>query len=109
MRTQDRLFRQTLYAVLPLLIWAAHFAFCYVYAAEACQRGDPGAAVLLAASLAAASASAALLVIAARRGAPVDGMMRLLHWATLVVAALGLIAILWGSVPIVMLPCGGQV
>jgi hypothetical protein len=100
MRSQDRFFRQMMHTVLPLLVWAAHFFFCYVYAAEACQR-----TVLVVVSLVAALAAAALLAQAVLRITRTDGKPRLLHRASMAIALLSLIGILWSSIPIVMLKC----
>jgi len=100
MHTQDRFFRQMTHAVLPLLIWAAHFFFCYVYAAVACQR-----TVLVVVSLAAVFAAAALLARAVPPTLRASGKPRLLHRATLAIALLSLIGILWSSIPIAMLKC----
>ena len=35
----DRFFARATRASLPLLIWAAHFAFCYIVAAAQCTPG----------------------------------------------------------------------
>jgi hypothetical protein len=105
MRTQDRLFSQTLHAVLPLLIWAAHFFFCYVYAAAACRGGGGNPTLLVVASLAAVVVAVALLARAAWRTVNAGAPVRLLDWSTLVIASLALAGILWSSIPIAMLPC----
>nr|WP_315398529.1 hypothetical protein [uncultured Duganella sp.] len=103
MRTQDRLLRKMTMAVAPLLIWAAHFFFCYAWTAMACQRGgDP--AMPLAVASAVAFASVALLLARALRGfcraAPTAP---LIVWVKLVSAALALVAIAWTCVPMLML------
>ena len=100
MRAQDRFFSQMLQVVLPLLVWAAHFFFCYVYSAVACQR-----AVLTTASLAAVIVAALLGARAARRTTKAAGKLRLFDWATLCIALLALVAIVLSSVPVLMLPC----
>jgi hypothetical protein len=100
MRSQDRFFRQMMHAILPLLVWAAHFFFCYVYAAEACQR-----TALVVVSLAAAIVAAALLAQAVLRISHAGGKPRLLHHATLAIALLSLIGILWSCIPVAMLKC----
>jgi hypothetical protein len=99
MRTRDRFFGQMMRTVLPLLVWAAHFFFCYVYAAEV-----GGGAALVVVSLAAFAAVAVLLARAARQAAQAEGKVRLLHWVALAIALLALAGILLSSVPVLMLP-----
>lgn len=98
MRAQDRFFRQMMYAVSPLLVWAAHFFFCYVYAAEA-----GGGVVLEVVSLAAGVMAVALLARAAWRVTRAAGKVRVLDWTTLAIALLALIGIVLSTVPIAML------
>ena len=38
--------RSTLWAlILPPTVWAAHFLFCYIYAAVRCAKGGPGVVI----------------------------------------------------------------
>lgn len=98
MRARDRFFRQMMYAVSPLLVWAAHFFFCYVYAAEV-----GGGVVLEVVSLAAGVMAVALLARVAWRVARAGGKVRLLDWISLAIALLALAGILLSTIPVVML------
>jgi len=103
MRTQDRLFSKMTLAVAPLLVWAAHFFFCYAWTAAACQRGGDPAMVLGVASVLALGASALLLARALRRVCRAPQPVRLIVWVHFASAALALAAILWTCVPMLML------
>jgi hypothetical protein len=110
MATQDRLFTQMFQGTAPLLVWAAHFFFCYAYTAAACttgaERGHPGSDpvnVLALASLLAAVATGTLLWRAVRQLDCEAAGDRLLDWAKVGSAVLALIGILWTSVPMFML------
>ena len=103
MRTQDRLLRKMTLAVAPLLIWAAHFFFCYAWTAAACQRGGDPALALGAASVLAVGAAAALLAYALRRLCRAPQPVRLIDRVHFASAALALAAILWTCVPMLML------
>lgn len=103
MRTQDRLLRKTTLAVAPLLVWAAHFFFCYAWTAAACQRGGDPAWALGVASVLAVGAVALLLAGALRRVCRAPQPVRLIDWVHCASAALGLAAILWTCVPMLML------
>ena len=109
MRTQDRLLTRTLAAVLPLVVWGVHFFFCYAWAAVACQRGGDPAWGLGAVSVLALGAAALLCARALRRVCRQGGAAPALHdWATLVTAALSLVAIAWTCVPMLMVDlCSG--
>ena len=103
MRTQDRLLRKMTLAVAPLLVWAAHFFFCYAWTAAACQRGGDPALALGVASVLAVGAAAALLAYALRRLCRAPQPVRLIDWVHFASAALALAAILWTCVPMLML------
>ena len=103
MRTQDRLLRKTTLAVAPLLVWAAHFFFCYAWTAAACQRGSDPAMALGVASVLAVGAVALLLAGALRRVCRAPQPVRLIDWVHCASVALGLAAILWTCVPMLML------
>jgi hypothetical protein len=103
MRTQDRLLGQMTMAVAPLLVWAAHFFFCYAWTAAACHRGgDPALALSMASALALAAA-ALLLTRALRRLCRAPRPVRLIVWVHFASAALALAAIVWTCVPMLML------
>lgn len=108
MQTQDRLLGKMVWAVMPLLIWAAHFFFCYAWTAASCQRGaDPSVALGVASALA-LGAGAALLARAVRRLCRAPRPVRLIDWVHFGSAALALVAIAWTCVPMLMLDlCAG--
>lgn len=108
---RDHFFSGLARAVAPLLLWAAHFWSCYVLVAVGCHGGwfasATGAVPPLRLGLwlitALAVALAAWLVWRAcrrhrREGAP------LAHRAEVVSGVLGLVAIAWGSVPLLVMP-----
>nr|WP_315212840.1 hypothetical protein [uncultured Duganella sp.] len=95
--------RKTTLAVAPLLVWAAHFFFCYAWTAAACQRGGDPAMALGVASVLAVGAVALLLAGALRRVCRAPQPVRLIDWGHCASAALGLAAILWTCVPMLML------
>lgn len=103
MRTQDRLLRKMMVAVAPLLVWAAHFFFCYAWTAAACQRGGDPAIVLGVASVLAVGAAALLMAHALRRLCRAPQPVRLIVWVHFASAALALAAIVWTCVPMLML------
>ena len=94
-----------------VIIWAVHFAVIYGFTALACARGFAelqwlGAGVVtwtvVGATAIAVAATLLILVPAARaaRGSFED-------WMTAGVAGLALIAIVWETVPVIMVPtCG---
>ena len=98
----------------PLLLWAAHFAFCYVAVAVGCTAAlqDGGAVtpglvrVLLALATAAALAGAgALLWRACRPAARAQG--ELLPVLRRGVALLALVAITWTGLAVALVPACG--
>lgn len=110
MRAQDRLFRRIGSGTAPLLVWGAHFFFCYAYAAAACMRDWParGRVMLLATVLAVLLAVWLLwraLREAGRRRETGQGKegASLLDWANIGSAVLGVTGILWTSVPLLLL------
>ena len=111
MRAQDRLLPRTLTAVLPLVLWGVHFFFCYAWAAVACERGSDPAWALGAVSVLAVGAATVLFVRALRRVCQLregHASPALHDWATLVTAALSLVAIAWTCVPMLMVDmCSG--
>lgn len=108
MRTQDRLLTKMTLAVAPLLVWAAHFFFCYAWTAAACQRGGDPAAALGVASVSALGAAGLLLAFALRRLCRTPQPVPLIDWVHFASAALALVAIVWTCVPMLMLEmCAG--
>jgi hypothetical protein len=106
-------FARTWAGLAPLLLWALHFAICYVGVAIGCSaiaRGAPLGAMPLRVLLAAGTAAAVLVgaglvwrgcrAMSARQG-------DLLPKVQLVGSGLAVVAILWTGVPLAMLPlCG---
>jgi len=108
MRTQDRLLSKMTLTVAPLLVWAAHFFFCYAWTAAACQRGGDPAVVLGVASALALAGAALLLAGALRRLCRAPQPVPLIDWVHFASAALALTAIVWTCVPMLMLElCAG--
>ncbi len=111
MKTGDRFLPLTLRGILPLLIWAAHFALAYVIAAVACMRDFTGESetrwLLIVASAAAIAWLAWLTVDAVRKLQRAPGQDATFAAVQFGVAALALIGVLWTTVPIALLPvCG---
>ena len=96
------------WTVAPLLIWAAHFFFCYTWTAASCQRGGDPALALSVASALALGAAAALLARAVRRVCRAPRPARLIDWVHFASAVLASVAIAWTCVPMLMLDlCAG--
>lgn len=96
--TMDRLWPKTMAGVAPLLVWAAHFTFCYLFAAALCTPGrgrDWRWWVLCGVTVVALGAVAWLLRRAWRRG-----WQNLLAQARLGSAVLALVGIAWASLPL---------
>ena len=102
----DHFFRQLTRGTLPLLVWAAHFSFCYLLAAAQCtpaamRAGGPDRVVL---GIATVLALAVCLWLAWRE----RGILRdpkaagLLDWAAALGAVLAFIGILWSGLPILL-------
>jgi hypothetical protein len=94
----------------PMLLWSAHFGFCYVAVAVGCTaraHGDAASAsslrtALLAATAIALAIGAWLLVHACRADAREPGA--LLPKVRLAGAVLALVGIAWTSLPLALLP-----
>lgn len=107
----------TLWAlVLPPLVWAAHFLFCYVSAAIRCAKGGPAliiddvrVAIAIATAIALLVVTAAGYVAWAKSRLPGDpaphdestdeDRVRFLAVATLLLAALSFVAIVLTALP----------
>ena len=105
---QDGFWRQLLRGTLPLLVWAAHFTFCYLLAAAQCtpaamRAGGPDR-VLMGIATVVALALCAWLLWRER------GILRnakeaaLLDWAAALGALLALIGITWTGLPLMLVP-----
>jgi hypothetical protein len=99
-------------ASAPLLLWAAHFAFCYLAVAVVCASDAPSMAapqlrLWLAAGTALATAAGAWLLLRAWRLDRREPGGGLLPKVRLVAAVLALVAMLWIGMPQALLPvCG---
>jgi hypothetical protein len=104
--TNEHFFRRLLGAILPLLVWLLHFAFCYGLAAAQCtpaimREGGPDR-LLLGIATVAALAICAWLTWRRRGVLQRPGSAGLLEWAGFLFAALSLVAVSCNSVPIML-------
>ena len=107
MRTHEHLLTNLLLGTAPLLVWAAHFVFSYVFVAVSCAAGPVRTAALLMASVIAIVATAVLLWRSVQRLRRRHGPQRLRDVATAGSAVLALLAIVWTSVPMLLISgCG---
>jgi hypothetical protein len=100
----DRFWRQLLRGTLPLLVWAAHFIFCYLLAAAQCtpaamRAGGPDRMLMGIVTV------AALLVCAwlmwRERGILKNANeAALLDWAAALGALLAFVGIVWTGLPL---------
>ena len=98
----EHFFRAALRGMAPLLVWAAHFAFCYLAVAFGCVAWGPQAplrALLIGASVLALLAIATQAALAWRRrrtplAVPAE------RWASL----LALLGVAWTTLPALVLP-----
>jgi len=102
----EHFFRRLLRAILPLLVWLLHFAFCYGLAAAQCtpammREGGPDR-LLLGVATVAALAICAWLTWRGRAVLRRPNTAGLLEWAAFVFAALALVAVSWNSLPIML-------
>jgi len=107
-RRDERFFARMLRAILPMLVWILHFAFCYGLAAAQCTPAGlrPGGPDIRLLGIATALA---LLVCAwlAWRGRGVLGRPGgrehgLLDWIAFIGALLALVAVAWNGVPVLL-------
>lgn len=102
---RERFLRKLLRGTMPLLVWAAHFAACYVFVAMQCSpagyvQGYPQRlplAVVTALALAACGFLAWKWRATLRHA---DERTALLDWAAAGTALVSLVGILWTSVPL---------
>lgn len=102
----DHFFRQLTRGTLPLLVWGAHFIFCYLLAAAQCtpavmRAGGPDRLLL-------GIATVAALAVCAWLAWRERGILRdpqgaaLLDWAAALGALLAFVAIVWTGLPILL-------
>jgi hypothetical protein len=102
----DHFFRRLARATLPLLVWAGHFAFCYLLAAAQCtpgalRSGGPDRVLLGGVTVAALLVCLWLAwreraILRDARGA------RLLDWSAALSALLALVGITWTGMPLLL-------
>jgi hypothetical protein len=98
----ERFFRAALRSMGPLLVWAAHFAFCYALIAFGCVAWGPQAP-LRALVIGASVLAAAVIVLQGlrarrRRSSPLAAPAQ--RWAAL----LALLGVVWAAMPALVLP-----
>jgi len=103
---EDRFWKQLLRGTLPLLVWAAHFAFCYLLAAAQCtpaamRAGGPDRGVMIVATVLALLVCAWLMwrergIMKAASAAP------LLDWSAALGALLAFVGIIWTGLPLLL-------
>lgn len=104
-KTRERFLRKLTRGTLPMLVWAAHFAACYVLVAFQCSPagfapGSPQRWPLALMTLAALAVCAALAWRARGVLGGADERTALLDWAAAGTAVLAFIGIAWTSVPL---------
>jgi drug/metabolite transporter (DMT)-like permease len=104
----DHFWRRLTRGTLPLLVWAAHFTFCYLLAAAQCtpgalRAGGPNRLLLGGVTLAALALCAWL---AWRERAMLREDVRdkagLLDWAAALGAVMAFVGIVWTGLPILL-------
>jgi hypothetical protein len=90
----DGFFRKLWQGTAPLILWAGHFFFCYLYVAAGC--GAASRAVLLAVTAVALAIAGWFVAAACRHRAPDT----LLEAARLGCAVLGAAGIAWSALPL---------
>lgn len=104
----DHFWRQLTRGTLPLLVWAAHFTFCYLLAAAQCtpaamRAGGPDRVLL-------GGVSVVALVVCGWLVWRERGMLRddarenagLLDWAAALSAVMAFVAVVWTGLPILL-------
>lgn len=102
---RERFFTKLIWGTLPLLVWAAHFAGCYVLVAFQCspagfEPGYPRRWPLALMTLAALAACAAPAWRARATLGTADEHTPLMDWAAAGTAVLAFVGIAWTSVPL---------
>lgn len=103
---EDHFWRRLTRGTLPLLVWAAHFTFCYLVAAAQCtpaamRTGGPDRVLLGGVTLVA-------LLVCGWLVWRERGMLRagaeagLLDWAAALSAVMAFVAVVWTGLPILL-------
>ena len=105
---RDRFFVRVLHGTLPLLVWAVHFFVSYSLVAAQCSpaaitRDAPRVWMLALLSAAAVGLCGLLLWRAWRTVRAADGEPALHDWAALGSGIMGLMGVVWTSLPLLML------
>ena len=108
MSMRDRFFVRALHGTLPLLVWAAHFFASYALVAAQCSpaaitRDAPSVWMLAALSAAALGLCGLLLWRAWAKVRTADGEPAIHDWAALGSGIMGLMGVVWTSLPLLML------
>jgi len=95
--------RRALWIASGAIVWALHFTAVYGFTALGCARGFPRVVpwAVGAATLAAAALAIAIIAIAYSKR---DNFV---HWIAAGVAAFALLAIVWGALPVLVMPACG--
>jgi len=96
MQNRDPLFASVMRVCAPLLVWAAHFFFCYAYVAAGCASG----LVLGVTTVLALSACCGLLWLSWRSRL---GKGSLLDLGAFLASVLSFIAITWSTLPLIFM------
>lgn len=109
--TVPRFSFQLVFVVGGLIVWGAHFLLIYPFNAIACTRGFAAVAPLtiLALTVLALAALAAIVYAAARNRGPLrarsgDPNQALLRMLAIGIALLAAVAVVWETIPVVMIP-----
>lgn len=96
MQNRDPLFASVMRVCAPLLVWAAHFFFCYAYVAAGCASS----AVLGVTTMLALSACCGLLWLSWRSRV---GKGNLLDMGAFLASVFSFIAIIWSTLPLIFM------
>ena len=96
MQQRDALFASMMRVCAPLLVWAAHFFFCYAYVAAGCASS----AVLGVTTVLALAACCGLLWLSWRGRI---GKGSLLDLGAFLASVLSFIAITWSTLPLIFM------
>jgi hypothetical protein len=102
MDRHEGLFPIVMRACGPLLVWAAHFTFCYLYAAARCGHGEGGALEWWVQAGVSAAALAVVLAMFARGCRAARGGRTLRSFAALGAGALAMAGVAWSSLALLV-------
>lgn len=102
MDRHEGLFPIVMRACGPLLVWAAHFTFCYLYSAARCGHGEGGALEWWVQAGVSATALAAVLALFAQDCRSARGRRSLRAFAGLGAGALAIAGVAWSSLALLV-------